>query len=73
MAFPRLNNLSFWLLIPAMILMMSSVFVESGMGSPHTQSKAPLKRSGRAHDHAPLSEEAHRTFFLLVPVEQHRY
>ena len=33
MAFPRLNNLSFWLLIPAIILMMSSVFVESGIGT----------------------------------------
>lgn len=36
MAFPRLNNLSFWLLIPALILIMSSVFVESGMGTGWT-------------------------------------
>jgi heme/copper-type cytochrome/quinol oxidase subunit 1 len=32
MAFPRLNNVSFWLLPPAIILMISSVFVEQGMG-----------------------------------------
>ena len=36
MAFPRLNNLSFWLLIPAFLLLLSSVFVESGMGTGWT-------------------------------------
>lgn len=36
MAFPRLNNLSFWLLVPAITLLMSSVFVESGMGTGWT-------------------------------------
>lgn len=32
-AFPRLNNVSFWLLPPAVILILASVFVEQGMGS----------------------------------------
>lgn len=36
MAFPRLNNISFWLLPPAIVLLLSSVFVESGMGSGWT-------------------------------------
>jgi cytochrome c oxidase subunit 1 len=33
MAFPRLNNLSFWLLPPALILLLSSSIVESGVGT----------------------------------------
>lgn len=32
-AFPRLNNISFWLLPPAIILILASVFVEQGIGS----------------------------------------
>ena len=32
-AFPRLNNVSFWLLPPAIILLLASIFVESGIGS----------------------------------------
>lgn len=36
MAFPRLNNISFWLLPPAIVLIMASVFVEQGMGSGWT-------------------------------------
>ena len=32
-AFPRLNNVSFWLLPPAIMLLLASVFVEQGMGS----------------------------------------
>lgn len=35
-AFPRLNNVSFWLLPPAIILIISSVFVEQGIGSGWT-------------------------------------
>ena len=30
MAFPWLNNLSFWLLLPAFIMLVGSVFVEEG-------------------------------------------
>lgn len=33
MAFPRLNNLSFWLLPPALILLFISSFVEVGAGT----------------------------------------
>lgn len=36
MAFPRLNNLSFWLLIPALILLLSSSLVEGGAGTGWT-------------------------------------
>jgi len=36
MAFPRLNNVSFWILPPAIVLMISSVFVEQGMGTGWT-------------------------------------
>lgn len=32
MAFPRLNNVSFWILPPAIVLILRSVFVEQGMG-----------------------------------------
>lgn len=35
-AFPRLNNISFWLLPPAIVLILSSVFVENGIGSGWT-------------------------------------
>src|SRR5690606_27371623 len=33
MAFPRLNSLSFWLLIPSFLVFISSGFVEGGMGT----------------------------------------
>lgn len=33
MAFPRLNNLSFWLLPPALTLLLISSFVEVGVGT----------------------------------------
>ena len=36
MAFPRLNNLSFWLLPPALILVVSSALVEQGAGTGWT-------------------------------------
>lgn len=36
MAFPRLNNLSFWLLPPALLLLLSSSLVEGGAGTGWT-------------------------------------
>lgn len=33
MAFPRLNNMSFWLLPPAFLLLLSSAAVEAGAGT----------------------------------------
>jgi cytochrome c oxidase subunit 1 len=36
MAFPRLNNISFWLLIPSLILLMLSVCIEGGVGTGWT-------------------------------------
>ena len=33
MAFPRINNLSFWLLIPAIRLLLLSRIVDSGVGT----------------------------------------
>jgi heme/copper-type cytochrome/quinol oxidase subunit 1 len=33
MAFPRINNLSFWLLIPAIRLLLLSRVVDSGVGT----------------------------------------
>ena len=36
MAFPRLNNVSFWILPPAIVLILASVFVEQGMGTGWT-------------------------------------
>src|SRR5277367_955639 len=36
MAFPRLNNVSFWVLPPAIILLLASAFVEQGAGTGWT-------------------------------------
>jgi len=36
MAFPRLNNLSFWLLPPSLLLLVNSLFVETGVGTGWT-------------------------------------
>lgn len=36
MAFPRLNNISFWLLPPSLLLLISSIFCESGVGTGWT-------------------------------------
>lgn len=36
MAFPRLNNVSFWMLPPSLLLLISSIFCESGIGTGWT-------------------------------------
>lgn len=36
MRFPRLNNISFWILIPATVLLLGSLFVEQGAGTGWT-------------------------------------
>jgi len=36
MAYPRLNNISFWLLIPSLLLLLTSAFVENGAGTGWT-------------------------------------
>lgn len=36
MAFPRLNNISFWLLPPSLLLLIGSIFCESGVGTGWT-------------------------------------
>jgi heme/copper-type cytochrome/quinol oxidase subunit 1 len=33
MAFPRLNNVSFWLLVPSLLLLLTSSYVEQGAGT----------------------------------------
>lgn len=45
MAFPRLNNVSFWILPPAIILFLASIFVEQGMGTGWTM-YVPLTAAG---------------------------
>jgi cytochrome c oxidase subunit 1 len=47
MAFPRLNNISFWLLPPALLFLLFSSLVESGAGSGWTV-YPPLSRA-QAH------------------------
>ena len=36
MAFPRLNNISFWLLIPSLLLFVFSAIIENGVGTGWT-------------------------------------
>lgn len=33
MAFPRLNNISYWLLRPSLVLLVSSAYIEGGAGT----------------------------------------
>jgi cytochrome c oxidase subunit 1 len=47
MAFPRLNNLRFWLLPPALSLLLFSSFIESGIGTGWTL-YPPLSSSGHS-------------------------
>lgn len=39
MAFPRLNNISLWLLPPSLLLLVLSVFIEDGAGTGWTVNK----------------------------------
>jgi heme/copper-type cytochrome/quinol oxidase subunit 1 len=39
MAFPRLNNISFWLLPASLLLLLSSALVETGAGTGWTLKK----------------------------------
>jgi len=58
MAFPRLNNLSFWLLPPALILLLTSSLVEQGAGTGWTvypPLSGPLAHSGGSVDLAIFS------------------
>ena len=36
MAFPRLNNISYWLLIPSLLLILSTIFIDQGAGTGWT-------------------------------------
>jgi heme/copper-type cytochrome/quinol oxidase subunit 1 len=47
MAFPRLNNISFWLLPPSLILLVTSSFVEQGVGTGWTVLKMDKQSSIR--------------------------
>jgi cytochrome c oxidase subunit 1 len=47
MAFPRLNNISFWLLPPALGLLLASSFVEQGCGTGWTVKKGDTVQSQR--------------------------
>ena len=58
MAFPRLNNISFWLLPPALILLLLSCFIETGAGTGWTvypPLSSILSHSGAAVDSAIFS------------------
>jgi len=46
MAFPRLNNMSFWLMIPSSMMLVGSVFAGDGAGTGWTV-YAPLSTTGR--------------------------
>jgi hypothetical protein len=47
MAFPRLNNISYWLLIPALGLFVFSSCIEDGAGTGWTLDKGKGKRSSK--------------------------
>ena len=58
MAFPRLNNMRFWFLLPALVLLLTRALVESGAGTGWTV-YPPLSRNvahaGRSVDFAIFS------------------
>ncbi len=50
MAFPKMNALGFWLLIPAAILMMASFFVKGGAAASGWTAYPPLSLQGAGND-----------------------
>jgi len=58
MAFPRLNNMSYWFLVPALILLLSRALVESGAGTGWTvypPLSSNIAHAGRSVDFAIFS------------------
>lgn len=58
MAFPRLNNLSFWLLPPALILLLTSSYFDPGVGTGWTvypPLSGPIAHAGPSVDFAIFS------------------
>lgn len=69
MAFPRLNNISFWLLPPALILLLMSSLVENGAGTGWTvknKDKRSPNRKVRAIKHHSMRETPLLKFFYNV-------
>ena len=57
-AFPRLNNISFWFLVPALILLLTSALVERGAGTGWTvypPLASNIAHAGRSVDFAIFS------------------
>ena len=68
MAFPRLNNISFWLLPPALILLLMSSLVENGAGTGWTvknKDKQSPNCKVRAIKHHSMRETPLLNFFLF--------
>lgn len=50
MAFARLNNISFWLLVPSLILILTSALVEAGAGTGWTVKKYAVLKCHSMHE-----------------------
>jgi len=61
-AFPRLNNISFWLLVPSLILLVASSLTEGGSGTGWTVGDKPFRISTKA---ASLKHHSMRETSLL--------
>jgi hypothetical protein len=79
MAFPRLNNISFWLLPPALLLLLMSSLVENGAGTGWTvknKDKQSPNCKIRAIKHHSMRETPLLKFLGLLPLrgyEQRKY